>query len=286
MVTIKVKTSNKANYGAKRTTDSIRYLCLHYTGNDGDTDEANGIYFSNNVVKASAHYFVDDDSITQSVPDNYVAWSVGGNKYASCSKTGGGKMYGKCTNSNSISIELCDDVKNGTIYPSEKTIQNALDLTKHLMKKYNVPASNVIRHFDVTGKICPAYWCGTSDKNAKWKKEFWNKLGGTTVDPEYTVKQFVRDVQSVTGSDVDGIAGQETLSNTITVSAILNRKHQLVGMIQRRLAALGYNVGVQDGIAGAKFTAAVKAFQKDNGCVADGEVTARGKTWRKLLGMA
>ena len=282
MVTIKVNLANKANYGNKRSTSNIRYIVIHYTGNDGDTDEGNGKYFANNVVKASAHYFVDSDSITQSVPDDYNAWAVGGNKYSSCARTGGGKYYGKCTNSNSLSIEICDDSKNGVVYPSEKTVQNALDLTKHLMKKYNVPASNVIRHFDVTGKTCPAYWCASADRNAKWLSEFWNKLGGKV---EYTLGMFVSDVQSVTGCKVDGIAGQETLGNTITVSAILNRKHQLVGMIQRRLASLGYQVGVQDGIAGAKFTAAVKAFQKDNGCVSDGEVTARGKTWSVLLGM-
>lgn len=102
----------------------------------------------------------------------------------------------------------------------------------------------------------------------------------------YTLTEFIKDVQSVTGSEVDGIAGAETLGNTLTVSAILNRKHPVVYHIQRRLATLGYTqIGKADGIAGGKFTAAVKAFQKDNDCVADGEITARGKTWRKLLGM-
>lgn len=102
----------------------------------------------------------------------------------------------------------------------------------------------------------------------------------------YTLKEFVRDIQSATGSKQDGIAGPETLSNTLTVSAILNRKHPTVYYIQRRLKALGYTeVGAIDGVAGGKFTAAVKHFQKDNGCVADGEITAREKTWKKLLGL-
>lgn len=103
----------------------------------------------------------------------------------------------------------------------------------------------------------------------------------------YRLEDFVRDVQSATGSKVDGIAGPETLSNTLTVSAILNRKHPVVYYIQRRLKALGYTeVGTIDGVAGGKFTAAVKHFQKDNGCAKDGEITAREKTWKKLLGMA
>ena len=155
---MKKNPAKSTNHGGKRSVDSIKYIVIHYTGNDGDTDENNGKYFHNNTVKASAHYFVDSDSVTQSVPDNYVAWSVGGSRYGNCSKTGGGKYYGKCTNANSISIELCDDAKNGKIYPSKATIENAISLTKKLMKKYSIPKSRVIRHFDVNGKSCPEYW--------------------------------------------------------------------------------------------------------------------------------
>lgn len=173
---LKKKIANKANYGGVRSLSKIKYIVIHYTSNDGDTDEANANYFKNNIVRASAHYFVDSNSVTQSVPDNYVAWSVGGSKYADCKRTGGGSFYGKCNSTNSISIELCDDVKNGKVYPSEKTIENAIELTKKLMKKYDVPKSRVIRHFDVVGKKCPAYWCGTTAKNKKWLTEFHDKL--------------------------------------------------------------------------------------------------------------
>ena len=103
----------------------------------------------------------------------------------------------------------------------------------------------------------------------------------------YSKEAFIRDVQKALGATVDGIAGSETLNSTITLSAILNRKHEVIRAVQRRLAALGYmSVGKIDGIAGAKFTQAVKEFQKANGCIVDGEITARGKTWKKLLGIA
>ena len=156
-MTIKTNLAARANYGSSRATGTIKYIVLHYTGNDGDTDESNGKYFRDNDVGVSAHYFVDDDSVTRSVPDNYVAWAVGGKKCASCAQTGGGKFYGKCTNANSISIEMCDSKKDGTVQASDETIANAQALTLELMKKYNVPVENVIRHFDVTGKLCPAY---------------------------------------------------------------------------------------------------------------------------------
>ena len=105
--------------------------------------------------------------------------------------------------------------------------------------------------------------------------------------PTYSKAAFVRDIQKAFGATVDGIAGPETLNSTITLSAILNRKHEAIRAVQRRLATLGYtSVGKVDGIAGVKFTKAVKEFQKNNGCEVDGEITARGKTWKKLLGLA
>lgn len=104
---------------------------------------------------------------------------------------------------------------------------------------------------------------------------------------EYSLEQFIRDVQQATGASVDGIAGPETISKTVTLSAKKNSGHAAVKPVQKRLYALGYTeVGSADGIAGPKFTSAVAHFQQDNGCVVDGEITARNKTWRKLLGVS
>ena len=103
---------------------------------------------------------------------------------------------------------------------------------------------------------------------------------------EYTLKQFVKDVQKACGAAVDGIAGKETLSKTVTLSAKENNRHAAVLAVQKRLCALGYaEVGKIDGVAGMKFTSAVAHFQQDNGCAVDGVITAKNKTWRKLLGM-
>ena len=101
----------------------------------------------------------------------------------------------------------------------------------------------------------------------------------------YTRTQFVKDVQKYIGAKVDGDAGPETLSKTVTVSATKNRTHAVVRPIQKYLNALGYDCGTVDGIAGDKFKKAVVKYQKAKGCVADGEITAKGKTWKKLLGM-
>lgn len=130
--------------------------------------------------------------------------------------------------------------------------------------------------------------------DTRTKKSFWygqkqayrSTFGGATTS--YTQTQFIRDVQTVLGcAKIDGLAGPVTLSKTVTISAKKNSKHKVVKYIQKRLLALGYSeIGVADGIAGDKFTDAVIRFQQNNGCTADGEVTARGLTWKKLLGMA
>lgn len=118
--------------------------------------------------------------------------------------------------------------------------------------------------------------------------------GGVVEDPDipeevnsdYTLEQFIKDVQKATGAEVDGIAGPETLSKTVTLSASKNNRHDVVDAVQKRLNALGYSeVGDADGVAGSKFTKAVERFQNDNSCSVDGEITNGKKTWRKLLGM-
>ena len=162
---------------------------------------------------------------------------------------------------------------------------------KSLIGKVDKQNMTVHRWFD--DKSCPGEYLYS--RHGKIAEEVNKRLAASSVSSssnssaggKYSLKDFVTDVQKATGAKVDGIAGPETLSKTVTLSAVLNRKHTLVYYVQRRLKALGYNeVGTIDGIAGGKFTAAVKHFQSDNGCVDDGEITARAKTWKKLLGLA
>ena len=103
-----------------------------------------------------------------------------------------------------------------------------------------------------------------------------------------TQKQFIKDIQSAIGASVDGIAGSETLSKTVTVSSSKNRNHAVVKPIQKYLYALGYTVvGNADGDAGQLFTKAVNQYQKEvlKYTSQDGEITAKGKMWKSLLGM-
>ena len=142
----KTQTAHKSNYGSTRSTGDIKYIVIHYTGNDGDTAANNCRYFQGANRHASAHYFVDGGAyVYNSVPVKTVAWSVGG----FYSQSGGaGSFYKKCTNANSLSIEMCNCVKS----VPDDVFDQTVELTKYLMKKYDIPASRVIRHWDVNGK--------------------------------------------------------------------------------------------------------------------------------------
>ena len=142
------------------------YIVVHYVG-AVSTAANNAAYFANNRVDASAHYFVDEASIWQSVEDCNKAWHCGGGLQGS----GGHSFYNICTNSNSIGIEMCVKKDGKGWYYEEKTLENTLDLVRYLMDKHNIPVSNVIRHYDVTGKLCPALY---TDDNM-WQ-EFKNMI--------------------------------------------------------------------------------------------------------------
>jgi N-acetylmuramoyl-L-alanine amidase CwlA len=72
-----------------------------------------------------------------------------------CNETGGGTLHSIVTNANSISVELCDSIRNGVSDFTENTLGNAANLVRELMKKYGIDIHHVCRHFDVTGKMCP-----------------------------------------------------------------------------------------------------------------------------------
>mgnify|MGYP000640209449 FL=1 len=227
--TIKEQLANSGNYGGSRNASQIRYLVYHYTGNDGDRAANNAKYFQNNIVKASAHYFVDDTTVWRSVPDLKVAWSVGGSKYANAHKTGGGTMYGVITNTNSLSIEMCDTIRNGVYQASEATLANAAALGRALMEKYDIPIENVYRHFDVTGKHCPSYLVN-AQKWAEFKKRLEVKIMDNT--PSGAHKEGV-EWAIANGILTGNSEGDLMLSQPVTRQQMCTMLHRLWELIER-----------------------------------------------------
>ncbi len=149
------------SYGRERSYDSIKYIVIHYTGNNGDTAKNNCDFFHNgNTRSAGAHFFVSQDgSVCQSIQMKKAAYAVGG---FVTQKNGAGSFYKQCTNMNSVSIELCD---NASRDPSDAQTEAVRQLVQYI-RRVCPNATRIIRHWDVSGKSCPARMIGVNQ--AKW----------------------------------------------------------------------------------------------------------------------
>ncbi len=142
------------NFTDKNDTGRIKYIVIHYFG--GLASALNlAKYWARTYAGASAHYVIGHTGeVFQIVEDDDVAWHCG---------TKGTYRHAACRNSNSIGIEMAVKKKDTSTqkatdkdwYFTPETVAAAVELTRQLMQKYNIPAENVIRHYDVTSKICP-----------------------------------------------------------------------------------------------------------------------------------
>lgn len=196
---------------------SIKYIVVHYTA--GTTSRAGSarntaLYFSNYGINASADFIVDDSTIVQFNPDlrNYSCWHCGDSK----NYNNGASFYGKCTNFNSIGIEVCSSNNTGTMtsandthyYFTDAVVNKTVELVKYLMQTYNVPIGNVIRHYDVTGKWCPGIrgWNDEANSDSSKWKAFKARLGETTTQTTtsketiYRVRKSANDAATQIGA--------------------------------------------------------------------------------------
>jgi N-acetylmuramoyl-L-alanine amidase CwlA len=228
------KCTSTANTTVK-SNRSIKYIVIHYTaGTRSTAGSAKAIaqYFGRSSTGASADFIVDDATIVQFNPDpkNRYCWSVGGSKYSNPATSVGATYYNKCTNSNSISIEMCSSKTNTSSllasdtdwYITDATTNNAVELTKYLMNLYNIPASNVIMHHHVTGKICPNPWCVNESRLSKWNA-FKAKLTGTTVEKEEVkeTKKFIFVKANILGKSCEITGFNENDENWVKITSIL-----------------------------------------------------------------
>ena len=174
----------------------IEYIALHYsasTSSKAGTAISTAKWFAsggNPSNPASSDFIVDDVDVVQYNEDiaNYYAWCIGGVKYSNPTTSLGASLYGKATNKNTISIEICSNKRNTKSlnasdtdwYFTEAELKNVEELVKYLMKKYNVPINNVITHHHVTGKLCPAMWTH-NENELQGYYEFIERLRDKTV---------------------------------------------------------------------------------------------------------
>lgn len=162
------KQAHSGNY-QKGRTQPIEYIVVHYTANTGDTAQNNLDYFARTKTGTSAHYFVDENEVCQSVQDTDVAWHCGSKN----------PRHPYCRNANSIGVEMCNSV--GSV--PEAVRDRTAAFVRQKMKEYGLDVNHVLRHYDVTGKRCPAPWV---DNPAEWM-EFKKML---EEDDDMSYEQF------------------------------------------------------------------------------------------------
>ena len=160
---IKINTSLKCSSTNYQTVSSrkVQYIVIHYTGNSKDLAVNNAKYFQGTNRKASAHFFVDNTSIYQSVDLKDSAWHCGASNY----------RHARCRNLNSIGIEMC--CTDGNYMVSMKTQENTAYLCARLCKILGISANEVdtyvLTHNLVTGKMCPRQYANNPQQFVTFK---------------------------------------------------------------------------------------------------------------------
>lgn len=249
--------AHESNYTEERNRE-VQYLVLHYTGNSNDRAKNNAVYFTEAGRKASAHFFVDEEIIYQSVPLNCVAWHCGDAQYKHLS----------CRNSNSIGIEMCC---SGDYKVSDATKAKAVKLIAALCKLMGVSVSQidtyVLRHYDITGKLCPAQMAG--NHNSEWKN-FKESIKAVLAGFEQTEAAALKmEAKEGCNVNVPVLEKGDSGSSVRALQILLIGNGQWCG---------GYGA---DGKFGSGTEASVRAYQKVKGLRIDGIVG--NDTWSSLL---
>lgn len=135
----------------KKINRTIKWIVIHNTGTDASA-ENNCKYFRSGNRGASADFFVNKNGsiyLYNGDIKNYYSWHSGK----------------KAMNIESIGIEVVNSGEEFT-GPQQLALQELID---YLCKTYGIDRNNIIRHYDVTGKICPMAYSGTESKNRKWQ---------------------------------------------------------------------------------------------------------------------
>ena len=206
-----------ANYKGGREMP-VAYLVYHYVGATGG-GAANARYFQNTAgTEASAHYFVGHASegaeIWSSVPEGDTAWHCGAKTY----------RHPTCRNANSIGIEMCCHRRgDGTWYIDEETMAAAAELGREIMARYGIPLDHVLRHYDVTGKLCPrplideGAWADFKKRLEGEEEMTYYKTIGDVPDDYRPAVQKLLDNGALQGYGDGTINVSEDLCRTVTI---------------------------------------------------------------------
>lgn len=128
--------------GASRTgekLDAVRDIAVHYVANPGTGALANRGYFEGPDSDTSAHFIVGlEGEVLLLIPLDE----------KSCATNE--------RNVDTISVEVCHPDESGQFSPI--TYESLIRLLAYLCEEFDLTQENLIRHYDVTKKMCPRYY--------------------------------------------------------------------------------------------------------------------------------
>lgn len=276
--------------------NGIDGIVMHYTANNGGTARNHKNYFNNLKGNyASAQLFIDDIEALCIIPLNEVAYHA--NEISKYNADGSRyrPLYSKIGNANysTIGVEMCLD-KNGNI--TEKTFQNTVKAVKELIVKYpNITRDKIWRHYDVTGKNCPAPWVAKPSELERFKDAVFGKTGGSNSSNSATKPSSPSVKPNNNKIPEDGKFGPSTANKAMQYEDIApddEISHQyrqacnqnlyaakfdktligsnLIRTWQKRLKAKGFYKGAIDGLCGTEM---IKAMQRALKTTVDGIIS-------------
>lgn len=161
-VTVKSKFLSENEYSRPGIKlKKVNGIVIHYVANPMTTAQNNRDYFEGLAIShqtyASSHFVVGlKGEIVQCIPLNEVSY---------CSNN---------RNEDTISIEVCHPKEDGKF--KKVTYKSVVELTAYLCNIYGLSEEDVIRHYDVTGKICPKYYVEHPEAWIKFKKDVKKRI--------------------------------------------------------------------------------------------------------------
>ena len=137
--------------------DGVKNIVIHYVGNPNTTAQNNRDYFDKDSTEVSSHFVVGlEGEIIQCVP----LWEK--------------SAASNWRNSDTVSIEVCHPDDTGKF--NDDTYNSVIKLASWLLSELGLDESAVIRHYDITEKLCPLYYVEHEDAWNQMKKDIGTKL--------------------------------------------------------------------------------------------------------------
>lgn len=251
------RAASKSQVPAWRDKSDKKYIVVHYLGVCGENFELwDGGYGATFTIAWNGDVYWTADYTA-------VTWQCGGGRQGS----GGGSFLGKCTNYNSVSLECCvkrtdgqyeGDDNDDKWYFTETTQESLVWAVSKMMDDLGIPIERVIRHYDVTGKVCPNPYVRNNGRNGNWT---WEQF-------KANLAQYRKDGTITLYSGADPSPSPEPEKTCLRKGD----SGEAVRVMQTMLIACGYSCGSAgaDGSFGSGTYAAVRALQKDSELSVDG----------------